>query len=86
MPGAPSAEQRTCYQRLGRPAEALSGWRRCQRTLSAGSGISPSAKTEAIARQLQQQVPAFAGTGAIALLGRRRSSDLAQASEAGGIP
>ena len=43
------------YQRLGRPAEALSAWRRCQRTLSAGLGISPSAETEAIARQLQQQ-------------------------------
>jgi DNA-binding SARP family transcriptional activator len=43
------------YQRLGRPAEALSAWRRCQRTLSAGLGISPSPETEAIARQSQQQ-------------------------------
>ena len=39
----------------GRPAEALSAWRRCQRTLSAGLGISPSPETEAIARQSQQQ-------------------------------
>ncbi len=41
------------YQRLDRPAEALATWRRCQRTLSAGLGIAPSAETETIARQLR---------------------------------
>jgi DNA-binding SARP family transcriptional activator len=42
------------YQRLGRQAEALAVWRRCQRTLRAGLGINPSAQTEAIALALQR--------------------------------
>lgn len=42
------------YQRLGRPADALAIWHRCQRTLGAGLGISPSAQTEDLAHELQR--------------------------------
>ncbi len=42
-----------CHQRLGQSADALSVYRRCQRVLSARLGIAPSAKTDAIARQLR---------------------------------
>jgi len=42
----------TCYQQLGRRAEALSVYNRCKKTISAVFGIEPSAKTEAIYRSL----------------------------------
>jgi DNA-binding SARP family transcriptional activator len=38
----------TCYQQLGRRAEALSVYNRCQRILSAKLGVEPSPKTEAL--------------------------------------
>jgi ATP/maltotriose-dependent transcriptional regulator MalT len=40
------------YQQLGQPSEALSAWRRCQRTLRSGLGISPSHETEALAQSI----------------------------------
>jgi DNA-binding SARP family transcriptional activator len=37
-----------CYQRLGKPAEALAVYRRCRQTLSTLLGISPSPEIEAL--------------------------------------
>ena len=42
-----------CYHKLGQSAEALSIYRRCQRTLSVSLGISPSPETIAAANQLR---------------------------------
>jgi LuxR family maltose regulon positive regulatory protein len=42
----------TCYQRLGRKAEALAVYHRCRKTLHAALGIEPSPKTEVIYRSL----------------------------------
>jgi LuxR family transcriptional regulator, maltose regulon positive regulatory protein len=41
-----------CYIRHGREAEALSVYRRCQKTLSSVLGVDPSAETRAIAASL----------------------------------
>jgi DNA-binding SARP family transcriptional activator len=41
-----------CYAAQGRPAEALSVFRRLSQTLSVTLGIKPSLATEALARQL----------------------------------
>ncbi len=41
-----------CYQRLGRPSEALTVYRRCRGTLSLILSIAPSQATEAIRRRL----------------------------------
>jgi LuxR family transcriptional regulator, maltose regulon positive regulatory protein len=48
-----------CYQGLGRPAEAMSAYRRLHHTLVAALGLNPSADTEALRRQIgtQQQSP-----------------------------
>jgi len=43
-----------CYQALGRPAEAISAYRRLRHTLSVVLGIAPSAVAEKLARDLQQ--------------------------------
>ncbi|OGQ07917.1 MAG: hypothetical protein A2026_22245 [Deltaproteobacteria bacterium RBG_19FT_COMBO_46_12] len=42
----------TCYQGLGRKAEALAVYHQCRKTLSSVLGIEPSAKTEAIHRSI----------------------------------
>lgn len=42
----------TCYQQLGRRAEALSVYNRCKKMLSTALGVEPSARTEAIYRSL----------------------------------
>jgi LuxR family maltose regulon positive regulatory protein len=45
----------TCYQHLGRRAEALSIYNRCRRTLAQAFGIEPSAKTNSIYRSLNSE-------------------------------
>ena len=47
----------TCYQRLGRKAEALAVYHRCRKTLHAALGIEPSPKTEAIYRSILSESP-----------------------------
>ena len=42
----------SCYQQLGRRAEAISAYNRCKKALSAALGVEPSAKTEAMYRQI----------------------------------
>ena len=42
-----------CYHKLGQNAEALSVYRRCQRTLSVNLGIPPSSETVAFAHKLR---------------------------------
>jgi pentatricopeptide repeat protein len=44
-----------CHQRLGRPAEALSVYRRLRQTFSVVLGIKPSAETEEMVRLLSTQ-------------------------------
>jgi len=41
-----------CYQALGRPAEAISAYRRLQHTLTATLGMGPSVETEALWRSI----------------------------------
>lgn len=41
-----------CFQRLGQLTKALSVYKRCEKTISAGLGVTPSQKTEAIHRSL----------------------------------
>jgi DNA-binding SARP family transcriptional activator len=43
-----------CYQALERPAEAIKVYRRCEKTLAAGLGAAPGAKTVALYRSLQR--------------------------------
>jgi LuxR family maltose regulon positive regulatory protein len=43
-----------CYQALGRPAEAISAYRRLRQTLSVVLGIAPSPVAEKLARDLQE--------------------------------
>jgi DNA-binding SARP family transcriptional activator len=43
-----------CYQALERPAEAIKVYRRCEKTLAAGLGATPGAKTVALYRSLQR--------------------------------
>jgi LuxR family maltose regulon positive regulatory protein len=42
----------TCYQRMGKKAEAIAIYNRCRKTLSAALGIEPSSKTQTIYRSL----------------------------------
>ena len=42
----------SCYQQLGRRAEAISAYNRCKKALSAALGVEPSAKTETMYRQI----------------------------------
>jgi LuxR family maltose regulon positive regulatory protein len=42
----------TCFQRLGRRAEALTVYNRCRNTLSTALGVEPSLKTDAIYKSL----------------------------------
>jgi DNA-binding SARP family transcriptional activator len=44
-----------CYQGLGRPAEAMSAYRRLRHTLAATLGLSPSPETEALCRSIAAQ-------------------------------
>jgi DNA-binding SARP family transcriptional activator len=43
----------SCYQHLGLRAEALATYARCKAVLSRGLGVTPSPKTEALARTLR---------------------------------
>lgn len=43
-----------CYQALGRPAEAMSIYRRLRQTLSVVLGIKPSPAAEALAKELRE--------------------------------
>ena len=43
-----------CYRALGRPAEAMTTFRRLRQTLSVILGISPSAAAEALAQELRE--------------------------------
>ncbi|MEN8232251.1 MAG: BTAD domain-containing putative transcriptional regulator [Thermodesulfobacteriota bacterium] len=45
----------TCYQELGRLAEAVSVYKRCRKTLALTLGVEPSAQTEKIYRSLSCQ-------------------------------
>ena len=42
----------TCYQRLGRKAEALSTYKRCQKTLAGALGIKPSPEIQALYQKI----------------------------------
>lgn len=43
-----------CYRALGRPAEAMSTYRRLRQTLSVVLGITPSPAAEALAQELRE--------------------------------
>jgi len=43
-----------CYRALGRPAEAMTTYRRLRQTLSVVLGIVPSPAAEALARELRE--------------------------------
>ena len=43
-----------CYQALGRPAEAITAFRRLRQTLSVVLGIAPSPAAETLARELRE--------------------------------
>ena len=43
-----------CYRALGRPAEAMTAYRRLRQTLSVVLGIAPSPAAEALAQQLRE--------------------------------
>ena len=47
--------QMTCYQRMGRVAEAMRVYQRCQRILKATLGVEPSSETQALAQALTPQ-------------------------------
>ena len=47
-----------CYRALGRPAEAMTAYRRLRQTLSIVLGIAPSPAAEALARELREGSPA----------------------------
>jgi len=51
-----------CYAAQGRPAEAISAYRRLRQTLSVVLGIAPSLAAEKLARELQEAFPARALT------------------------
>ena len=44
-----------CYQALGRRAEAIGAYQRCQKTLAAVLGIAPAKETEALYQTLRQK-------------------------------
>ena len=43
----------TCYQAMDLRAEAIAVYRRCEKTLAAGLGVPPAAKTFALYQKLQ---------------------------------
>jgi DNA-binding SARP family transcriptional activator len=43
-----------CYRALGRPAEAITAFRRLRQTLSVVLGITPSPAAEALAQELRE--------------------------------
>ncbi len=43
-----------CYRALGRPAEAITAFRRLRQTLSVVLGIAPSPAAEALAQELRE--------------------------------
>jgi two-component SAPR family response regulator len=45
-----------CYRRLGQNAKGIEVYRRCKKTLSFVLGIEPSPKTEAIFKDLKENI------------------------------